>query len=42
MYLREIGWDDMDWIYLAQNRDQWWALVNTVMNLQVPYNLGKF
>jgi hypothetical protein len=34
--LREIGWDGMDWIDLAQDRDQWWALVNTVMNLRVP------
>jgi hypothetical protein len=30
-----IGWDDMDWIDLAQERDQWRALVNTVMNLRV-------
>jgi hypothetical protein len=29
-------WDHMDWIDLAQDRDQWGALVNTVMNLQVP------
>jgi hypothetical protein len=36
MDLREIGWDDMDWIDLAQNRDQWKALMNTVMNLWVP------
>jgi hypothetical protein len=36
MDLREIGWDDMDWIYLAQDRDQWMVLVNTVMNLWVP------
>jgi hypothetical protein len=36
MDLREIGWDGMDWIKLAQDRDQWRALVNTVMNLQVP------
>jgi hypothetical protein len=36
MDLREIGWDGMDWINLAQNRDQWRALVNTVMNLRVP------
>jgi hypothetical protein len=34
--VREIGWDDMDWIDLAQDRDQWRALVNTVMNLRVP------
>jgi hypothetical protein len=36
IYLREIGWDGIDWIDLAQNRDQWTALVNTTMNLQVP------
>jgi hypothetical protein len=35
MDLREIGWDGMDWIDLAQD-DQWRALVNTVMNLRVP------
>jgi hypothetical protein len=34
--LREIGWDGMDWIDLVQDRDQWKALVNTVMNLRVP------
>jgi hypothetical protein len=33
---REIGWGDMDWIDLAQDRDQWRGLVNTVMNLRVP------
>jgi hypothetical protein len=33
--LREVGWCDMDWIDLAQDRDQWWALVNTVMNLRI-------
>jgi hypothetical protein len=32
----EIGWDGVDWIYLAQDRDQWRALVNTVMNFRVP------
>jgi hypothetical protein len=35
MVVREIGWDGMDWIDLAQDRDQWKALVNTVMNLWV-------
>jgi hypothetical protein len=32
----------MGWIDLAQVRDQWRALVNTVMNLRVLYNVGKF
>jgi hypothetical protein len=36
MELRETGWDGMDWINLAQDRDQWRALVNTVMNFRVP------
>jgi hypothetical protein len=34
--LREIGWDGVDWIDLAQVNDQWRSLVNTVMNLRVP------
>jgi hypothetical protein len=33
--LREIGWGGMNWIDLAQDRDQWRALVNTIMNLRV-------
>jgi hypothetical protein len=36
MDLREIGFGDVDWIHLAQDRDRWLALVNTVMNLRVP------
>jgi hypothetical protein len=36
MDLTEIGFGDVDWIHWAQDRDRWWALVNTVMNLQVP------
>jgi hypothetical protein len=35
MDLREIGWGSVDWIQLAQNRDRWRALLNTVMNLRV-------
>jgi hypothetical protein len=35
MYLREIGWGGMDWIDLAQDRDQWRALVNTAMHVRV-------
>jgi hypothetical protein len=34
--LREIVWDGVDWIDLAEDRDQWRAFVNTVMNLRVP------
>jgi hypothetical protein len=36
MDLREIGWEGVDWIDLAQDRDQWRALMNTVLNLLVP------
>jgi hypothetical protein len=36
MDLSEIGWGGMDWIDMAQDRDQWRALVNTVMNPRVP------
>jgi hypothetical protein len=36
MDLREIGWDGVDWVDLAQDGDQWRALVKTVMNLRVP------
>jgi hypothetical protein len=42
MDLREIGWEDVDWIRLAQNKDQWRAFVNAVLNLWVPQNEGNF
>jgi hypothetical protein len=34
--LLEVGWGDVDWIGLAQDRDRWRALVNSVLNLRVP------
>jgi hypothetical protein len=39
--LRKIGWNGMDWIDLAEDKDQWRALVNTVMNLRVAQNAGS-
>jgi hypothetical protein len=36
MDLKELRWDDIDWIHLAQDREQWNALVKTVTNLRVP------
>jgi hypothetical protein len=41
MDLLELGWGDVNWIGLAQDRDRCRALVNSVLNLQVPYNAGK-
>jgi hypothetical protein len=40
MYLRERGCGGMDRINVVQDRDQWRTLVNTVMNLWVPQNVG--
>jgi hypothetical protein len=36
MDLQEVEWEDMEWIYLAQGRDRWQALLNAVMNHRVP------
>jgi hypothetical protein len=39
---REIGWEGVDWIHLAQDRDQWQVTVNTVMKLRVPLKARNF
>jgi hypothetical protein len=41
MDLGEVGWRDVDWIGLAQDRNRWRALVNSVLNLRVPLNAGE-
>ena len=41
-YLQEVGWESLDWIELAQDRDRWMSLVNAAMNLRVPLNAGNF
>jgi hypothetical protein len=41
MYLVEVGWGDVDWIGLAQDRNRWRALVNSALNLLVPQKAGK-
>jgi hypothetical protein len=41
MDLGQVGWGDVEWIGLAQDRDRWRALVNSVLNLWVPRNAGK-
>jgi hypothetical protein len=39
--LGEVEWDDVDWIGLAQDKNRWRALVNSVLNLWVPQNAWK-
>jgi hypothetical protein len=41
MDLGEVGWGDVDWIGLAQDRNRWRALVNSVLNLRGPWNTSK-
>jgi hypothetical protein len=41
MDLGEVGWGDVNWIGLAQDRNRWRALVNSVLNLRVPRSAGK-
>jgi hypothetical protein len=40
--LKEILYEDVNWVHLAQVRVQWWAPVNTVMNIRVPCKAGNF
>jgi hypothetical protein len=42
MDIGEVGWSDVDWIGLAQDRNRWRALVNSVLNLQDPCNAGNY
>jgi len=42
MEIKKIRWEDVDWIHLAQDRVQWWGLVNVVVNLYVPCNVEGF
>jgi hypothetical protein len=36
-----VGWGDVDWIGLAKDKNRWRAVVNSVLNLRVPWNAGK-
>jgi hypothetical protein len=42
MDLRKIVWQVVDWSHMAQDRGQWWAVVNTVMNFRSPYKAENF
>jgi len=42
MYLGEIGWEGVDWIFVAQDKDQWRAVVKTVMHHRVSQKVRNF
>jgi hypothetical protein len=42
MGIREMVFGGVDWINLAQDRDRWWALLNTIMNLRDPLKAGNY
>jgi hypothetical protein len=42
MDLREVGWEDVDWIHLAQKRDQCQAIVNMLLELRFPNDVENF
>jgi hypothetical protein len=42
MHIREIGYENVDWIHLAQDRVQWWALVSMVMTFLSSIKCGEF
>jgi hypothetical protein len=42
MDLRVRGWEVVDWMHVAQDRNQWWAIVDTVMKLKFPQQAGDF
>ena len=42
MDLEEVVWGGMDWNHVAQNRDEWRAVVNAVLSIRIPSNAGNF
>jgi hypothetical protein len=42
MYFQEVEWEGTNWTDLALDKDRWWALVNAVINLQVPKTARNF
>jgi len=42
MYVKEMGWEGMDWIRMAQDRDKWQAVVNIIIYLQAALNVAYF